>query len=67
MNTLIKAPLARKKVPRKNYSIPQNHATLKVVHKEFLKPKSNFNNVTDLFKGNADFINYGISAMSNLF
>ena len=66
MNTLIKAPLARKKVLRKKYNIPQNHATLKVVHK-LVDSKPNFNTVTDLFRANADFINYGISAMTNAF
>jgi hypothetical protein len=67
MDTLINEPVARKKVLRKDYSIRQNPAALKVLHNEFVSSRSGLNNVTDLFKDNADFINYGISAMSRLF
>ena len=67
MNTLINEPLARKKVLRKDYSIRQKPATLKVLHNEFVSSRSDLNNVTDLFKDNADFITYGISAMSRPF
>jgi hypothetical protein len=67
MTSLIKEPLTRKKELRKDYSIHQSRATLKVVHNEFVSSRLNLNNVTDLFKGNADFIKYGISAMTNQF
>jgi len=65
MNTLIREPLTREKVLRNDYSIRQNRTTLKVVHNELVSSRSNLNNVTDLFKGNADFIKYGISAMTS--
>jgi hypothetical protein len=67
MNTLIMESLARKKVLRKDYSIRQNRASLKLVHSKFLRSRSNLINVTDLFKGNADFIKHGISAMTSPF
>ena len=67
MNTLINEPLARKKVLRKDYSIRQNPAAFKVLHNDFVSSRSDLNNVTDLFKDNADFINYGISAMTSQF
>ncbi|MFT5236448.1 MAG: hypothetical protein ACI840_002020 [Ulvibacter sp.] len=67
MNTLINEPLAKKKVLPEDYSICQNLATLKVVHNEYVNSNSDLNNVMDLFKGNADFISYGISAMTSPF
>jgi hypothetical protein len=67
MNTWIKEPLARKKILRKDYTIPQNPASLDAVPIDFITSKSNLNNGTDLFKDNADFINYGISKMTNKF
>jgi hypothetical protein len=67
MNTLKKEALIRKKALRKDYSIRQNRATLEVVHNEFVNSRSNLNNVTDLFKDNADFISYGISTMTSPF
>jgi hypothetical protein len=67
MNTWIKEPLARKKALQKEYTIPQNPASLEAVPIEVINSRSNLNNVTDLFKDNADFINYGISMMTNKF
>ena len=67
MHTLIKEPLSRRKVLREDYNIVKNQAILKVVHKEFNETSASFNHATDLFKGNADFIHYGISAMTNPF
>ena len=67
MNTLINEPLVRKKVLRKDYSIRQKPTALKILHNEFVSSRSDLNNVTDLFKNNADFITYGISAMGRPF
>jgi hypothetical protein len=67
MNTLIEEALVRKKVLQKDYSISQNSDSLKATPNEPVSSKSDLKNVTDLFKDNADFINYGISAMTNLF
>ena len=67
MNNLTKEPLIKKKVFSKDYNISQNRATLNVVHNRFVSSRSNLSSVTDLFKGNADFINYGISAMTSPF
>jgi hypothetical protein len=67
MHTLIKEPLLQKKVLREDYKIVKEYSTLRVVHKDFLEPRTNFKDATDLFKGNADFIHYGISAMTHPF
>jgi hypothetical protein len=64
MNTLIKKPSSRKRAIRKDGRILQNPDGLKLVPTELISSRSNLSNVTDLFRDNADFINYGISAMT---
>lgn len=56
--------IALKKVFRKDHRIHENRAKLELVKNEFDNSRSDLKNVTNLFKDNADFITYGISAMT---
>lgn len=56
--------IALKKVFRKDHRIRENRAKLELVKNEFDNSRSDLKNVTNLFKDNADFITYGISAMT---
>ncbi|MFT4849050.1 MAG: hypothetical protein ACI83B_001588 [Sediminicola sp.] len=67
MSILIKEPLVRRKVIQKDCSVVQNSDPLEITSNEIVSLKSDLKNATDLFKDNADFINYGISAMTNTF
>ena len=66
MNTLVLEPVSKKKVSNKNYSIPEEISSLQIVFKKPIDNTPNLDQATDLFKNNADFINYSLSSMMSL-
>ena len=66
MNTLVMEPITKKKVQRKDHSIPEVLSSLKIVYKKPIDPTPNLDQAIDLFKNNADFIDYGLSSMMTL-
>lgn len=64
MHTLIMEPILTKEVQNEDYSIPEVFSSLQLVFKSPIEVSPNFNEAIDLFKNNADFIEYGLSSMT---
>lgn len=66
MNTLVVEPVARKKVQNEYNSISEVLSSLEITFKKPNVATLDLSQAVDLFKNNADFINYGLSSMMDL-